>query len=339
MENILVTGGAGFIGSHFVDYLLEKELVSHITILDLLTYAGSRENIVPLEGDKRLSFVQGDICDTQLVRELISDNRIDTIVNFASQSHVDRSISDPSEFIRTNIEGTYSLLEAAKDRFIESKNRTAAFFRYHQISTDDVYGSLEEGDAPSSETSGFYPRSPYSASKASGDHLVLAYHHTYGLPVTVSHCTNNYGPRQHPEKLIPKVIDKCLHGDAIPVYGTGKNIRDWIHVKDHCAAVASILLNGKAGERYNAGSDNPWRNIDLVNRICSILDKIEPGPEPYSSLITYIEDRKGHDWRYDVDSDKLRTELGWRPEVDFEDGLTDTVRWYLNETSEKQISI
>jgi dTDP-glucose 4,6-dehydratase len=339
MENILVTGGAGFIGSHFVDYLLEEELVSHVTIFDLLTYAGSRENIAHLEEDKRLSFVKGDICDTRLVRELIYGNSIDTIVNFASQSHVDRSIADPSEFIRTNIEGIYSLLEAAKDRFIESNSKDAAFFRYHQISTDEVYGSLNEGDAPSSETSALHPRSPYSASKASGDHLVLAYHHTYGLPVTVSRCTNNYGPRQHREKLIPKVIDKCLNGEAIPVYGTGKNIRDWIHVKDHCAAVATILLNGKAGESYNAGSGNPWRNIDLVNKICSILDKIEPEPEPYSSLITYIEDRKGHDWRYDVDSDKLRAELDWRPEVDFENGLTDTVRWYLNETRKQQVAI
>ncbi|MCK5071158.1 MAG: dTDP-glucose 4,6-dehydratase [Desulfocapsa sp.] len=331
MQNILVTGGAGFIGSSFIRVVLTTLPEVRIVNLDKLTYAGNLGNIADIADDTRYRFVKGDICDAVLVEQLFAEEQIDTVVHFAAESHVDRSISGPAEFIQTNIVGTFTLLEAARKAWqpVMSQNTD---HRFLHVSTDEVYGSL--GDVGLfTETTSYDPRSPYSASKASSDHLVSAYHHTYGLPVLITNCSNNYGPYQFPEKLIPLVMNNALNGKALPVYGDGKNVRDWLYVVDHCAAILRVLQTGQVGETYNIGGNNEKQNIEIVQTICDILDEkvglLETG-EARRSLITFVKDRPGHDRRYAIDATKIKTELGWEPSVTFEEGIVKTVDWYLD---------
>ncbi len=328
---MLVTGGAGFIGSNFILHALTRWPQLHLVNLDVLTYAGNPANLSGLATDLRYRFVEGDICDRELVSRILTEHEVDTVVHFAAESHVDRSIAGPAAFIRTNIEGTASLLEAARERWStlppEVRDRER---RFHHISTDEVYGSLSEDAAPFTEDTPYAPNSPYSASKAASDHLVRAWHHTYGLPVTSSACSNNFGPRQHAEKLIPTVIRNAVAGTPIPVYGDGMNIRDWIHVEDHCAAVASILQAGRLGTHYNIGADNERRNLDLVRTICRLLDELHPDGSEHARLITSVTDRPGHDRRYAVDSARIRSHTGWGPAHEWEPALRDTVSWYLS---------
>ncbi len=330
-RKMLVTGGAGFIGSHFILYMLEKHTELEIINLDLLTYAGSLDNVADITADKRYHFVEGDICDANLVKQMLVEFNIDTIVHFAAESHVDRSISGPAQFIQTNIVGTFTLLEAARQYWLEENKWDQQQCRFHHISTDEVYGSLEKTDSAFTESSAYLPNSPYSASKASSDHLVRAYQHTYKLPVTMSNCSNNYGPFQHPEKLIPTIINACLQNKAIPVYGDGSNIRDWLFVKDHCAALDRIICQGLLGESYNVGGDQELANIELVKLICQMLDDIQPGSQPYATLIEFVTDRAGHDWRYAIDSNKLQTELDWTATTTLHDGLLETIKFYLKD--------
>lgn len=329
MKNMLVTGGAGFIGSNFIRYLLSMEIDIEIYDLDLLTYAGKIENLTDLPHTERHHFIKGDICDRDLVEKILSDHNIDTIVHFAAESHVDRSILGPMPFIQTNIVGTFTLLDAAKNYWKDRKD-----VRFHHISTDEVFGALQPGDKPFCETTAYDPHSPYSASKASSDHLVRAYHATYGLPVTVSNCSNNYGPYQFPEKLIPLMILNGIMGKPLPVYGKGAQVRDWLQVTDHCEAIYAILQRGKAGETYCIGGDNQPTNLEIVMLLCEILDQKLPMPSgsSHSSLITYVTDRPGHDFRYDIDTTKIQRELGWKPSHDLRKGLEATVDWYLNNT-------
>lgn len=329
LSNILVTGGAGFIGANFIRYVFEKtEFKGRIINLDKLTYAGnplSLEEIEKTHGGKRYFFEKVDICDLAAVNTLMKKYDVDTIIHFAAESHVDRSILGPGEFVKTNINGTFSLLEAARAAWV---GRDDVLF--HHVSTDEVYGSL--GDKGFFyETTPYDPRSPYSASKASSDHLVMAYNHTYGLPVTMSNCSNNYGPYQFPEKLIPVMINNIKEEKPLPVYGDGKNIRDWLYVEDHNSAVWLIVQKGKTGETYNIGGENEWENIKLVNELCSKMEKMMNKPEGYyKKLITYVKDRPGHDRRYAINCDKLKKELGWKQSVDFGQGLDLTVKWYLD---------
>ena len=311
---ILVTGGAGFIGTNFIFYELEHHSEDRIICLDKLTYAGREENLEPVIGQKNFRFVRGDICDREAVEALFEEESPDAVVNFAAETHVDRSIEGPAVFLRTNIQGTAVLMDAC---------RKFGNIRFHQVSTDEVYGDLplDHPEMRFTEESPLRPSSPYSASKASADLLALAYHRTYGLPVTISRCSNNYGPYQFPEKLIPLMIQNALAGKPMPVYGQGLNVRDWLYVEDHCEAVDLILRNGRIGEVYNVGGNNEIRNIDLVRRICRELNKPE-------SLISYVEDRKGHDLRYAIDAGKLERELGWRPAMAFEKGIRETIEWY-----------
>jgi len=325
MQNILITGGAGFIGSNFVRYLLQTEPQARLFNLDALTYAGSLENLGGLPDPSRHHFVQGDICDAALVNRLMREYDIDTIVHFAAESHVDRSILGPAPFIQTNLVGTFTLLEAAKQAW----GKEWSGKRFHHVSTDEVFGSLLPGEPAFHESTSYDPRSPYSASKAGSDHLVRAYFHTYGLPVTITNCSNNYGPYQFPEKLIPLVVLNALQGKPLPVYGDGKQIRDWLYVGDHCDAIFTVLQKGAIGETYNVGGGNQPYNIDLVNEICAILDEFKPAPKNYAALITYVTDRPGHDRRYAMDITKIRDELGWYPRHDIESGLRATVGWYL----------
>jgi dTDP-glucose 4,6-dehydratase len=326
MKNILVTGGAGFIGSNFVRYLLKVEPYLRVINLDALTYAGSLENLRGLPDESRHMFIRGDICDEKLVRRLFSENEIDGVVHFAAESHVDRSILDPAPFIQTNILGTFTLLEAARQAWGDEKVGK----RFHHVSTDEVFGSLHPDQSAFTESTPYEPRSPYSASKASSDHLVRAYFHTYGLPVTVTNCSNNYGPYQFPEKLIPLMILNALHGKSLPVYGDGKQIRDWLYVEDHCEAIHLVLKNGRPGETYNIGGGNQPFNIDLVHELCSILDELRPVSRLYKDLIAHVPDRPGHDRRYAMDITKIRNELGWTPKHNIETGLRETVKWYLD---------
>jgi dTDP-glucose 4,6-dehydratase len=326
MKNILVTGGAGFIGSNFVRYLLKVEPDVRVINLDVLTYAGSLENLKDLPDGSRHMFIRGDICDEKLVRRLFSENEIDGVVHFAAESHVDRSILGPAPFIQTNILGTFTLLEAARQAWGDEKVGK----RFHHVSTDEVFGSLNPDQSAFTESTPYEPRSPYSASKASSDHLVRAYFHTYGLPVTVTNCSNNYGPYQFPEKLIPLMILNALHGKSLPVYGDGKQIRDWLYVEDHCEAIHLVLKNGRPGETYNIGGGNQPFNIDLVHELCSILDELRPVPRLYKDLIAHVPDRPGHDRRYAMDITKIRNELGWTPKHNIETGLRETVKWYLD---------
>ena len=313
---ILVTGGAGFIGGNFVHHMVNKYPDYEIVNLDLLTYAGNLETLKPVEDKPNYKFVKGDIADREFIMDLFEKEKFDIVVNFAAESHVDRSIENPSIFVRTNVEGTVVLLDAAKKYGVK---------RYHQVSTDEVYGDLplDRPDLFFTETTPLHTSSPYSSSKASADLFVLAYHRTFGLPVTISRCSNNYGPYHFPEKLIPLMISRALADEELPVYGKGENVRDWLYVEDHCKAIDLIIHNGRVGEVYNIGGHNEMKNIDIVKIICKELGKPE-------SLITYVSDRKGHDMRYAIDPTKIHNELGWLPETKFADGIKKTIQWYLD---------
>lgn len=325
---ILVTGGAGFIGANFVlDWLAGNG--GPAVNLDKLTYAGNLENLAALKEDPRHSFVRGDIGDAALVEKLLKQHRPRAIVNFAAESHVDRSIHGPEDFIQTNVVGTFHLLEAVRVHWEKLPEDQRAAFRFLHISTDEVYGSLGSNDPAFTETTPYAPNSPYSASKAASDHLVRAYHHTYGLPVLTTNCSNNYGPYQFPEKLIPLIILNALHGKPLPIYGDGLNVRDWLYVGDHCSAIRAVLEQGRAGETYNIGGCNEMANIDVVETVCALLDELKPAAQPYAALITYVKDRAGHDRRYAIDARKIERELGWKPEETFETGIRKTVAWYL----------
>ena len=327
---IFVTGGAGFIGSNFVlDWLAQTD--EPVLNLDKLTYAGNQENLASLEGDSRHVFVQGDIGDPALVGRLLARHQPRAIVNFAAESHVDRSIHGPEAFIETNIMGTFRLLEAARAYWGGLEGDAKPAFRFLQVSTDEVYGSLSKDDPAFSEGNRYEPNSPYSASKAASDHLVRAYHHTYGLPVLTTNCSNNYGPYHFPEKLIPLMIVNALAGKPLPVYGDGMQVRDWLYVKDHCSAIRRVLAAGRVGEVYNVGGWNEMPNIDIVNALCALLDEMQPkdGGGSYRAQITYVADRPGHDRRYAIDASKIERELGWKPAETFETGIRKTVQWYL----------
>ncbi|MEP6506629.1 MAG: dTDP-glucose 4,6-dehydratase [Gemmatimonadales bacterium] len=327
-RSVLVTGGAGFIGANFVEHLIQSDSSVLVTTLDALTYAGSIDNLSKVIGDPRHDFIRGDITDAPVVGSLIEDRSIDTIVHFAAESHVDRSISGPAAFINTNVVGTFTLLEAARVAWIGNGKRDDV--RFHHVSTDEVFGSLTESDAPFSETTPYAPNSPYSASKAGADHLARAYHHTYGLPVTVTNCSNNYGPYQHAEKFIPTVIRSALAEKPIPIYGAGLNIRDWLYVADHCKAIDSVVRHGKNGETYLIGGRSERRNIDIANEICSILDERSPRAKgSYADLLTSVTDRLGHDFRYAIESSFTESALGWKPDETFDTGIRRTVDWYL----------
>ena len=331
MMSILVTGGAGFIGANFVhDWLAQSD--ETVVTLDALTYAGNLETLAPLAGDPRHIFVRGDICDRALVERLLATHRPRALIHFAAESHVDRSIHGPAAFIRTNIEGTFTLLEAARAYWSGGRTATTAQFRFHHVSTDEVYGTLAPDDPPFRETHPFQPNSPYAASKAAADHLVRAWHHTYGLPVVTTNCSNNYGPYHFPEKLIPLMIVHALAGKPLPVYGDGRQVRDWLYVKDHCSAIRCVLEQGRLGETYNIGGWNEQANIDIVQQICTLLDVLRPRADgrSYHKQITFVADRPGHDRRYAIDAGKIERELGWRPAETFETGLRKTLQWYLD---------
>lgn len=333
---ILVTGGAGFIGSNFVLEWLKDPATSNEKVLNLdaLTYAGNRENLEPLEGDSRHVFVQGDICDRALIDRLLAEHQPRAIVHFAAESHVDRSIHGPGEFINTNIDGTYTLLEASRAFWSGLPESARQAFKFHHVSTDEVYGSLKPDVPAFTETNSYEPNSPYSASKAASDHLVRAWHHTYGLPVVTTNCSNNYGPYHFPEKLIPLMIVNALAGKPLPVYGDGQQIRDWLYVTDHCSAIRAVLAKGRLGDVYNIGGWNEKANIDIVTTICQLLDELRPDAAgPYARLITHVKDRPGHDRRYAIDARKIERELGWRPAETFETGIRKTVNWYLQNQS------
>ena len=320
-KNILVTGAAGFIGSNFVRFVLEADKAVKIISFDKLTYAGNRKNLEKLPDELRHLFIQGDICDQALVDSVLNERCIDTVVHFAAESHVDRSITDPADFIQTNIVGTFTLLEAVRKYWLEQKKWDDKQCRFHHISTDEVYGELGQNDSPFTEESPYDPSSPYSASKASSDYLVRAYFRTYKLPITLSNCSNNYGPYQHSEKLIPTVIRSCIEQKPIPVYGNGSNIRDWLYVEDHCVAIWDILNRGMVGETYNIGGNCEKDNLSLVKMICAIMDGKRPAGRPYESLITFVTDRAGHDWRYAIDAGKIKSQVGWEPSTSLADGL------------------
>lgn len=331
---ILVTGGAGFIGSNFVLDWLEASDESIVNV-DKLTYAGNLNNLSAIHQDPRHVFVKGDICDTAHVSAMLAAHKPRAIVHFAAETHVDRSIHGPGEFITTNVNGTFSLLEAARAYFLTLTDAERAAFRFLHVSTDEVYGSLGTDDEPFSETTAYSPNSPYSASKAAADHLVRAYHHTYGLPTLTTNCSNNYGPYHFPEKLIPLIIANALAGKSLPIYGDGQNVRDWLYVGDHCAAIRCVLTDGKPGETYNIGGANEKTNLEVVYALCDILDELAPIQSvntriSYRDQISYIKDRPGHDRRYAINAGKIERELGWRPVETFETGIRQTVQWYLD---------
>ena len=336
-KQVLVTGGAGFIGANYVRHLLAADPQVRIVNLDLLTYAGSLDNLAGLPHDGRHRFVHGDIADQPLVESVLRDHAIDTIVHFAAESHVDRSITGPGEFVRTNVVGTWTLLEAARQYWLNEQRLSAvdaqAQRRFHHISTDEVFGTLGPDDATFSERTPYAPNSPYSSSKAGSDHLVRAYFHTYGLPVSTTHCSNNYGPYQHGEKFIPTVVRSCLEGTDIPVYGNGSNIRDWLYVEDHCRAIEAVIGRGTVGETYNVGGCNEWTNIDIVALICALMDRHRPDGAPRARLVTFVTDRPGHDWRYAIDAAKMMRELQWRPIESFETGIAKTLEWLVQKQS------
>ncbi len=332
MKNILITGGCGFIGANFARLALQQLPQGRLVNLDKLTYAGNPQNLADIEKDSRYRFVQGDICDADLVARLLQDEAIDTIVHFAAESHVDRSIEGPGQFIEANVVGTFTLLDAARKLWLADSRPAAVKPRFLHVSTDEVYGSLGETGYFTEDTP-YDPRSPYSASKAASDHLASAYFHTYGLPVTITNCSNNYGPFQFPEKLIPLIINNALAGKELPVYGDGKNVRDWLYVVDHCQAILTVLQRGRVGETYNIGGNSERQNIEVVKIVCDILDELAPAlanGQKRQSLIRYVKDRPGHDRRYAIDASKIASELGWKPSVTFEQGIRDTVRWYLD---------
>ena len=343
-RNLLITGAAGFIGSNFVHYWMDKHSEDRVVVLDALTYAGNLANLDPIKDNPRFRFVHGDIRDQTLVEELLRSEHIDTLVHFAAESHVDRSISGPDAFIETNILGTHSLLKAARAVWLDDPETRTDNHRFHHVSTDEVYGSLSPIDPAFTETTPYAPNSPYSASKAASDHLVRAYHHTYGLKVTTSNCSNNYGPYHFPEKLIPLCLTNILHGKALPIYGDGMNIRDWLYVEDHARGIELILDNGTIGEVYNIGGNNEWANIHIVRLICTLMDEAfatdptlaqrypaAPAAQgkPTESLITYVKDRPGHDRRYAINAQKIMSQLGYVPHESFESGIRRTLTWFL----------
>jgi len=330
-ETVLITGGAGFIGSNFIVYLLEQNKNIHIINLDKLTYAGELSNLNEISSD-RYTFVKGDICDRKLVEKLFKTYNFNGVIHFAAESHVDNSIKHPDEFIRTNVFGTFNLLDVAKNNWMEAPHQPKKGFennRFHHISTDEVYGTL--GDTGFfTETTAYAPNSPYSASKASSDFIVRSYFHTYGLNVVTTNCSNNYGQKQHDEKLIPTIIRKAISDEKIPIYGDGKNIRDWLFVLDHCKGIYLAYNQGAKGETYNIGGKNERNNLYIANAICEILDEILPKQQSYKSQITFVKDRPGHDFRYAIDATKIETELGWKADENFETGIIKTVNWYIN---------
>ena len=331
-QKLLVTGGAGFIGSNFIRYVQNVSPQTEIINLDLLTYAGSLENLSNLPNPSNHQFIAGNICDQTLIEQTLQENNINTIVHFAAESHVDRSLEGPSAFIETNIVGTFSLLEAARKVWLVEKLFPLNDVLFHHISTDEVYGTLGPNDPAFQETTPYAPNSPYAASKASSDHLVRSYNHSFGLPITISNCSNNYGPYQFPEKLIPLMILNALTGKPLPIYGDGMQIRDWLYVEDHCEAIWTIIQNGSVGESYNIGGGNQPPNIEIVKKICGIFDERDLPNTPHEKLITYVKDRPGHDRRYAMNIEKIHQELGWEPKHDLANGLRDTVDWYLDNT-------
>lgn len=332
MKNILVTGGAGFIGANFVPYFIENNPGYHLVNLDLLTYAGNLDNVKEVENHPRYTFVKGDICDRNFVEELFQKYQFHDVIHFAAESHVDNSISGPEAFIKTNVLGTFNLLDTARKLWMSAPNQYNAGFetsRFHHVSTDEVYGTLGETGL-FEETTPYAPNSPYSASKAGSDMIVRSYFHTYGMNVVTTNCSNNYGPKQHNEKLIPTIIRKAIQGENIPIYGDGKNVRDWLYVLDHCKGIELAFKKGKAGETYNIGGRNERNNLYIVDKVCAILDEMQPKASgSYKEQITFVKDRPGHDLRYAIDATKIETELGWKADENFESGIIKTVRWYL----------
>lgn len=330
-KSMLVTGGAGFIGLNFVKHVLGKNDGTQIINLDKLTYAANSEELPALQNTANYVFIEGDICDDVLVEDVLGRYRVDCIVNFAAESHVDRSIDGPVEFAKNNVLGTARLLEQARAHWNKTFDRDQRSFRFHQVSTDEVYGSLDRDDAPFTEEHCYKPNSPYSASKAGADHIVRSYFETFGLPVTTTCCSNNYGPLQNQEKLIPVIIKSCLAGTPIPIYGDGSNIRDWLYVRDHCSAIETVIEKGEIGETYNVGADNEISNLELTKMICQALDEIYPrtSSDTYENLISFVDDRLGHDWRYAIDSKKITQELNWAPSFEFETGLHNTLTHYV----------
>ena len=330
-NTILITGGCGFIGSNFIQYILANTKYQNVINLDKLTYAGNLNNLLDIQKDERYIFIQGDICDHNCVRNIFKEYIPNVVVHFAAESHVDRSIDGPQQFIQTNIIGTSVLLQESLDYYIHLNKSFRSKFKFHHISTDEVFGSLGEGGY-FSESTAYDPSSPYSASKASSDHLVRAWHRTFGLPITISNCSNNYGPYQFPEKLIPLMILNCLAEKPLPVYGTGENVRDWLYVQDHCDAINMVLQKGTIGETYNVGGNNEIQNIQIIKDICTILDEVKPAEsgKSYHQLITFVKDRPGHDFRYAINSTKIKQGLGWQPHETFQSGLRKTINWYLD---------
>lgn len=329
MKTVLVTGGAGFIGSNFIRFILNKYSDYFVVNLDKLTYAGLLQNLLDLEGNHRYLFIQGDICDRPLLERIFKEHPIGGVINFAAESHVDRSILDPEIFLKTNVYGTGILCDAAKSHWLRLSSAEREAFRYVQISTDEVYGTLGLKDPSFTEASPMLPSSPYAAGKAGGDHVVRAYHSTYGLPALITRCSNNYGPYQFPEKLIPLMIGQILQERPLPIYGDGKNVRDWIHVLDHCRAVDAVWHQGQVGEIYNIGAENEWTNIDIVNYLCDTVDRLLERKQSSRGLIHFVKDRLGHDRRYGLDITKIRKALDWHPQIPFDQGLQETVGWYL----------
>ena len=339
MKNILVTGGAGFIGSNFIEYYLQEYPKDKIINLDLLTYAGDLENLKEVETNPNYTFIKGDICDSDLVESIFKDYNITDVIHFAAESHVDNSIKNPDAFIRTNVFGTFNLINNAYRYWMHGPFEGKVDFeesRFHHISTDEVYGTL--GDSGLfEETTPYAPNSPYSASKASSDFIVRSYHHTYGLNVVTTNCSNNYGPKQHDEKLIPTIIRKAVSGENIPIYGDGKNIRDWLYVRDHCTGIDLAFRKGKSGETYNVGGRNERNNLYIANTICDLLDEIQPKNGSYKNQIKFVTDRPGHDFRYAIDASKLESELGWKADENFESGIRKTIEWYLDKYVSKAV--
>jgi dTDP-glucose 4,6-dehydratase len=330
MKNILVTGGLGFIGSNFIRLLMKDGDFGTIINYDKQTYAGNPENLRGIEDDESYKFLKADICDGEKVSEALKEFQIDAIVNFAAESHVDRSIDGPEPFVQTNVVGTLRLLEAFKSYYNSQSEDRKSSLRFLHVSTDEVYGSLKIDDPAFCETTPYAPNSPYSASKASADHLVRAYNHTFGLPTLTTNCSNNYGPYQFPEKLIPLMILNACEGKSLPIYGDGSNIRDWLHVEDHCSGILSVLQKGRVGETYCIGGTSEKTNMEVIDTLCNILDRHHPSGAPHNQLKTFVADRPGHDHRYAIDFSKIKNELGWQPSYSFEEGMEQTVRWYIN---------
>lgn len=334
-KTLLITGGAGFIGSNFIEYILNNNNQITIVNLDKLTYAGNLSNLDSISNNKQYTFIQGDICNRDLIEDLFNTYHFDGVVHFAAESHVDNSIEKPDEFIKTNVFGSFNLLDVAKQFWMDAPNKCKSGCennRFHHISTDEVYGSLDATGLFTENTS-YAPNSPYSASKASSDFIVRSYFHTYGMNVVTTNCSNNYGPKQHDEKLIPTIIRKAVNGESIPIYGDGKNIRDWLYVEDHCHGIELVFNKGLAGETYNIGGKNERNNLEIANTICKLLDKIKPKEQSYKNQIKFVKDRPGHDFRYAIDANKIESQLNWKAKENFESGIKKTINWYLDKYS------